>query len=670
MRRDQLWAMATLSCVAGVISCGGLGDEPQERKAWALSMHQTQAPKDKGCFTADYPSTEWREVACVTPPNIPMPPRQTAFAIGSGNGDVSAGAPSGTITQTIGSFENVVNVTSESGPIGNTGPSIANAYSLQINTNFMTTGTGCAGSPNTTDCQTWEQWIYENDGSTGFAHTQYWILRYNTTCPDATWNQFSFTGDPDIYCWKNSVGGAVVPNQVITNIDNWTFSGSATGTGDLVIMNTGATAFMANGDNAVNASSGWTIAEFNLVGDGGNSAGGGQASFNAGASVNVRTQITHSGGTAAPTCVAQSFTAETNNLNFGPTAPASTTPGPAIIFQQSTAGGATSACAASATIGDTHLRTFNGLFYDFQAFGDFVLAETTVEDFPDPGIFAGPGPSSGSPGAMVPSPGGSRAQTRFVVQARQVNGAPTWPDVSVNQAVATQMGNTKVAICLPGRLVVNGATTDLADGGSLSLASETVRVTRTGNSYLIRSASGDSVHAVLNPTWIDADVGLGLVPSNAKGLLVNANGNVNQIAARDGTVLTAPFAFDQLYGAFADSWRVPANASLLSVCSGDAAETGIPSRTFYAADLNLRDRLRARAICLAAGVKEKSLLDPCTLDVAVLGRKAAKVYVDAIPPAAVGLIVMKHPPRPPCRDIHHRHRGHSHHHDGGCGCSH
>ena len=31
--------------------------------------------------------------------------------------------------------------------------------------------------------------------------------------------------------------------------------------------------------------------------------------------------------------------------------------------------------AAASSIGDTHLRTFNGLFYDFQAAGDFILAE-------------------------------------------------------------------------------------------------------------------------------------------------------------------------------------------------------------------------------------------------------------------------------------------------------
>jgi hypothetical protein len=234
--------------------------------------------------------------------------------------------------------------------------------------------------------------------------------------------------------------------------------------------------------------------------------------------------------------------------------------------------------------------------------------------------------------------------------------------VAVNAGVATQMGQTKVAVCLPGRLVIDGNSTTLADGGSLLLANDTVRVSRAGNSYLIRSQSGDSVSAVINASWIDVSVGLGITPSNAKGLLVNANGNVNQIAARDGTVLTAPFSFDELYGPYADSWRVPANTSLLSVCDEGPAATGVPTGTFYAGALNPRQFRHGLAICEAAGVKQKSLLGACILDVAVLGKDAAKVYVGAPAPAAVGLIVMRS-----CK--HHRH--HHHHHGFGhndCGC--
>src|ERR1700751_1137465 len=71
--------------------------------------------------------------------------------------------------------------------------------------------------------------------------------------------------------------------------------------------------------------------------------------------------------------------------------------------------------AAAFSIGDTHLRTFNGLFYDFQAAGDFILAEV---------------------------------EPNFTVHTRQVSGAPTWPDATVNQGVGARLGRTAGAVRL------------------------------------------------------------------------------------------------------------------------------------------------------------------------------------------------------------------------------
>src|SRR5262249_53781726 len=123
-------------------------------------------------------------------------------------------------------------------------------------------------------------------------------------------------------------------------------------------------------------------------------------------------------------------------------------------------------------------------------------------------------------------------------------------------------------------------------------------------------------------------------------LIANANGNVNQIATRDKAVLTNPFAFEDVYHRYADSWRVGKD-SLLSVCDGGGVvERGIPARTFYARDLAQDVREKALAVCNTAGVKPGPLLDACTLDVAVIGQDAAaKVFVGAPVPTAVGTIV-------------------------------
>jgi hypothetical protein len=263
-------------------------------------------------------------------------------------------------------------------------------------------------------------------------------------------------------------------------------------------------------------------------------------------------------------------------------------------------------------VGDTHLATFNGLFYDFQASGDFVLAQV------DP---------------------------YFSVQTRQVSGSPTWPNAMVNKAVAMQMGETSIALCIsptrpelaaPPRLVISGKITELGDGRSLTLT-DGIEVRRAENVYLVRDKSHNSVRAVVNPTWIDVTVGFGRWPVAVRGLLANANGNVNDIATRDGIVLTNPFSFQDLYHQYADSWRVSSNESLLSVCGDMEIEPGLPTKTFYADDLDRKLYDHARGICVAAGVKVGPLLDACMLDVTVIGdNAAAPVFVGLPSPIAVG----------------------------------
>jgi hypothetical protein len=182
-----------------------------------------------------------------------------------------------------------------SSPIGNSGNPVADAYSLQLNTNFLAT-TACADSPNMA-CQGWEQFLFFNDGKSGSLYIQYWLLNYNTTCPRG-WTQFSFTGSMDISCFRSS-NAVAVPNQPITNLGELSLSGTFDAIGDSVTLSTGNTVYSAVGDNAVNAEAGWQVAEFNVFGAGGNSSGGGQASFNSGAAITIRTRVSYGSGVGA-----------------------------------------------------------------------------------------------------------------------------------------------------------------------------------------------------------------------------------------------------------------------------------------------------------------------------------------------------------------------------------
>jgi len=578
----------------------------RRQQEWRTTIATVPKPS-KGCFTAKYPSTKWKQVPCVAAPDYPMPPRSGIVpqVIGNGN-DIAAQAPSGIISSATGSFDTLTNVTGESGQIGAVGPMIPNAYTLQINTDFFQSSV-CAASPNP-GCRGWEQFVFENNNVSHRAFIQYWLIQYNTTCP-AGWTQFP--NGSDIYCviLSNSSGAVSTPPVPVTNLGQVTLTGNADAGGDSIVMTIGGSAFTRVGDNAVNASSGWRIAEFNIVGDGGNAVGvGSQATFNDGAALTTRTHIVY-GGSGPPNCVAQGFTAETNNLSFGPTAPAASGPGPAIIFNESTAGGSPSNCAASTAVGDTHLTTLSGLLYDFQASGDFVLLQT----------------GSG-----------------FTVQNRQVSGAPTWPDASVNSAVAAKLGKTEVAVCLkPRGVFIDGKPVKVSDKKPLALADGT-QVTRTGNTYLIRGATGDWVQAGINSggstDYINLKVGLGQWPIEAHGLLANVKEDPNLLATREGEVLKNPFSFEQIYRPYADSWRVRSGESMLNVC-GERTMAGIPKKPFTSRELDPKTMKNARLACARAGVKEGALLEACLIDVAMIGDKAAaNVHAQTLAPKALGLL--------------------------------
>ena len=165
-----------------------------------------------------------------------------------------------------------------------------------------------------------------------------------------------------------------------------------------------------------------------------------------------------------------------------------------------------------------------------------------------------------------------------------------------------------------------------------------VDILRTGNSYVVVDQTGNSLSADDQGTYINARVGLGRWPTNVSGVLANVNGNPKQLAARSGAVLTAPFAFTQLYHEFADSWRVSEEESLVSPC-GKRVETGTPQKPFSVADLDPQVARRARVTCTQAGVKAPGLLDACVLDVAFFGNEtAAKAFTNLKPPVAVGRI--------------------------------
>lgn len=577
------------------------------KATWAAAMRRLRPPAT-GCHVANYPDVAWHQVPCGKAPDYPIIPARTpstAFVVGGGGSNDITPRTAANTTSAVGSFPSVSSGVSETGQVNNTGAAQSDAYTLQLNTNvfnFSSSGSfpaaNCSAAPGGA-CQGWEQYIYENNDSSHQTFIQYWVIQYNQTCPSG-WFSYPYPGPSDISCYRNSASASLSGDQPVSNLGFISLLGEATATSDRVTTTGNGTMATTPGLNAVSVASGWRDSEFNIFGD----AGGGQANFGANTSLSVQT-LTHSGTTAAPTCVLESLTGETNNLTLTGMGSAGPLASPGVQFTQSNIPGTVASCIAASGLGDTHLRTFTGLLYDFQASGDFTLAMT----------------------------GGFEAQTR------QVSGAPTWPDAAVNQSVAARLGSSTVAVCSGKEPVVSidRERRSLDDGQIVQLGDGSA-VRRVGNFIIMIDPNGNSLRAELLGNYVNAAVGLGRWPTKVEGLLASSGRANRMLTGRDGKTIAAPYAFDQFYGQYGESWRVPRGKSMLDVC-GPVTERGNPGRPFTVQNLNREVAVRARRVCIEAGIKQKDLLDACTLDVAVLGRKdAALVFRNLIAPTAFGPI--------------------------------
>jgi hypothetical protein len=293
-------AIAGLFGAMAVSAAEAAPTDAQARAAWGAAMAHVRVPGD-GCFKASYPSTVWAPVTCKAAPTRPYLPRHGLRSQTVGNGNDYA-AVTATLTQSaIGSFPVTKKVTKETGYGG-----AKNTYSLQLNSDFMTTA-GCSGSSNPSQCLTWEQFVYSSSETAAFM--QYWLINYGSTCPRGGW--MSYSGS----CYKNSAAVSV-PQLPITDLGKLSLSGAAVSGGkDTLVFTSPTDAYSTTGlDSVVDLATAWQGSEFNVIGDG----GGSEAKFNKGASITVKIAL-DDGATVAPVCEADDgTTGETNNLKLGP----------------------------------------------------------------------------------------------------------------------------------------------------------------------------------------------------------------------------------------------------------------------------------------------------------------------------------------------------------------
>jgi hypothetical protein len=304
------------------------------RAIWREAMsHNPES--GTGCFQASYPSYVWERTECkVVHPKLhraPQKPTSGELQV-TGDGDDYVIQGTGLISETVGSFPKVSDVTSEKSAgvaaFGDGGILGTNEYSLQINTDFNGTTAACAGH---SGCVVWQQFVYATDFETkgeAAVFIEYWLIGWGSSrCPSG-WES---DGEGD--CVINS-SATTAPDVAPTtaSLAKMTLTGTAVSGGhDTVVFNNGTTAFsLTASDSVVDIAQVWQQSEFNIVGD----AGGSRADFNKGASITVKVAVTD-GSTAAPSCIAdEGTTGETNNLNLGACTAASGT-SPSIQFTES-----------------------------------------------------------------------------------------------------------------------------------------------------------------------------------------------------------------------------------------------------------------------------------------------------------------------------------------------
>lgn len=245
--------------------------------------------------------------------------------------------------------------------------------------------------------------------------------------------------------------------------------------------------------------------------------------------------------------------------------------------------------------GDPHLTTFDGVRYDLQSAGEFIVAKSVDDEFEVQARF---------------EPWGSSRRA------------------SLTTAIAVRVGTYRISITshFDQPLRVNGEPYDVPDGEYLILSDADTMILRDGQRHSIVLPDRTNVHVDLfDDTSINFFI---LLPEDRDGRVVGLGGggdgdDANDFVLRDGTQLSERPSVDVLYDAFAESWRVTEAESLFDYDPGESwsgyQKPDMPYVYVGMEDLPSADRERAESTCRAAGLTDGPALDDCIFDYALTG---------------------------------------------------
>jgi RHS repeat-associated protein len=245
---------------------------------------------------------------------------------------------------------------------------------------------------------------------------------------------------------------------------------------------------------------------------------------------------------------------------------------------------------AGGTYNDPHLQTLDGLRYDFQSVGEFTLLKSITDDF--------------------------EIQTR-----QQPWGTST--SASANAAIAITLGGQRIALYAnqTQKLVINGAAVTLPNGSLYAVGQNLI--TRQGSQYSIITATNDVILVNDRGSFLNIKIGLSEDrKGKVTGLLGNFNNNRNDdYALRNGTLIGGTITTQQLYGDYANSWRITQATSLFDYAVGQTTATftdlTFPRNVITLNTLTAAQRAAAEQTARNAGIADPDALDDAIVDIAL-----------------------------------------------------
>lgn len=274
----------------------------------------------------------------------------------------------------------------------------------------------------------------------------------------------------------------------------------------------------------------------------------------------------------------------------------------------------------SVSHGDVHITTHDGLKYDFQADGEYLLIRSTDDV--------------------------------VVIQARQ----EMWkenPKVSINTAAAMNVAGDRLEYYTKPSttLLINGVRTELPKsrlalpkGGAIFPTGES-GVAQFIIEWPNESYIGRITHYANGSLTIQSKKE---TSRTYEGILGNSDGNPkNDLQIRGGEYLPTPLTAEKVARA-GESWRLTARENLFRDGRNVGGSSAAVTEPLALSDLNPQERDAARTNCANAGISDPRALADCTYDVTVTGDagfiESAREFQKSVAHIPMKSMIIQQPP--------------------------